>query len=209
VFHWLPGHPMPDGSQASQQGIFDSVAARLGVTSDVIVQYYFYPDTTTIRDMLSLKGFQYVSWDDFEFHSINPNDNHEVVHFITDPVGRPPRAIAEGTVFWLTQDWNGKPLDDMVGNVVRARAVPSMRDLLDYNRFAMGDPEVTIPCAASFIGFIVDKWGPGKLMELYSNINGANSYDVCAVAFDKVYGVPLPEVETAWHSWLLTRYPRK
>jgi hypothetical protein len=209
VFHWLPGHPMPEGSQQSQQAIFDAIAARLGVTSDVVVQYYFYPDTTTIRSMLSLKGYQYVSWDDYEFHSINPNDNHEVVHFITDPLGRPPRAIAEGTVFWLQDEWQGRPLGDVVGEIVRARQLPDLPHLLDYNLMAMGDPNVIMPAAASFVGFIVDRWGTAKLIELYTAINGVNSYSAFAQAFEKVYGVPLVDVQNAWGSRLRAQYARR
>ena len=209
VFHWLPGHPMPVGSPESQQAIFDAAAGRLGVTSDAVIHYYFYPDTTTIRSMLSLKGHQYVSWDDYEFHSINPNDDHEVVHFITDPVGRPPRAIAEGTVFWLNDDWNGRPLGDVMGEIVRARAVPRLRELVDYNLLTMGDPNVTMPAAASFIGFIVDRWGTGKLIDLYAATNGVNSYDVFALAFEKVYKVKLAEVETAWKDRLRAQYARR
>ncbi|MDH4037589.1 MAG: hypothetical protein OEX18_04665 [Candidatus Krumholzibacteria bacterium] len=209
VFHWLPGHPMPEGSIQSQQAIFDAIAARLGVTSDVVIQYYFYPDTTTIREMLSLKGYQYVSWDDYEFHSINPNDNHEVVHFITDPLGRPPRSISEGTVFWMQDEWMGRPLDEVVGEIVRARRLPDMRHLIDYNLMAMEDPNIIIPSAASFVGFIVDRWGTGKLIELYTAIHGVNSADVFAMAFEKVYGVPLAEVETAWRDRLRAQYAQR
>ena len=209
VFHSLPGHPMPQGSKESQQAIFDAIAARLGVSSDVVIQYYFYPDTTTIRSMLSLKGYQYVSWDDYEFHSINANDNHEVVHFITDPVGRPPRAIAEGTVFWLHDEYAGRPLGDVMAENVRARRVPDLRHLIDYNLLAMEDPNVTLPAAASFVGFIVDRWGTPRLIELYAATNGVNSYDVFAAAFENIYKVPALEVETAWRDRLRAQYARK
>jgi hypothetical protein len=209
VFHWLPGHPMPEGSMQSQQSIFDGVAARLGVTSDVVIQYYFYPDTTTIRDLLSLRGYQYASWDDYEFHSINPNDDHEVVHFITDPLGRPPRAIAEGTVFWLQNQWGEYPLNDVVAQIARAGKLPDLRHLIDYNLMAMGDPDIYIPSAASFVEFIVDRFGTPKLLELYTASHGINSYRLFAVAFEQVYGVPAAEAENAWHEWLKGQFAKK
>jgi hypothetical protein len=209
VFHWLPGHPMPDGSQEAQQAIFDAIAEKLNVESDVVIQYYFYPDTTTIREMLSLKGHQYVSWDDYEFHSVNANDNHEVVHFITDPVGRPARAISEGTVFWILGEFDGVPLDEQMGKIVQAGALPPLRRILDYNSLAMEDPYVAYPAAASFIGFIVERWGTPKLLELYTATNGVNSSDVFAVGFENVYGVPLAEVEAAWRARLRTQFAKK
>ncbi len=206
VFHWLPGHPMPAGSQESQQGIFDAVTHKLDMPSDIVINYYFYPDTTTIRRILSLKGYQYVSWDDREFHSINPNDDHEVIHFITDPVGRPPRAIAEGTVFWLHNRCLGMPLDDAVAAVVNANALPAVEHLVDYNSWAQMDPRIALPAAGSFVWFIVDRFGPKKLMELYSAANGVNAYDPFATAFEKTFGVSLADFEAAWHQRLASRY---
>ncbi len=200
VFHWLPGHPMPEGSQASQQQLFDYFAKKLGITSDVVVNYYFYPDTTTIKKMLSLKGYQYVSWDDREFHSINANDNHEIIHFMTDPIGRPPRALAEGTVFWLQDDIDGVPVEDAMRKLIKANAFPPLRNLLDYNLFMSLEPQISMPCAASFIGFLVDRFGTQKLMDYYAAINGMNSYDAVALATNKVYGIPLAEIETAWRN---------
>jgi hypothetical protein len=191
---------MPPGSQPAQQMLFDNFANKLGIQSDVVINYYFYPDTTTIKKMLSLKGYQYVSWDDREFHSINANDNHELIHFMTDPIGRPPRALAEGTVFWLQDDIDGVPVEEAMRKLVRAKNFPPLRNLLDYNLFMSLDPAISMPCAASFIGFLVDRFGAPKLLELYAAVNGANSYDAVAIAINKVYGIPLSEIETAWRS---------
>lgn len=200
VFHWLPGNPMPEGSREAQQGIFNYIEQRLGLQSNVVINYYFYPDTTTIRSMLSLKGYQYVSWDDVEFHSVNANDNHEVVHFMTDPIGRPPRAMAEGLVFWLHDDVDGMPIEQAMGTLVRADLFPPLRNLLDYNLFTAVDPRISMPCAASFIGFLVDRFGMEKLMDLFAAANGSNSYDSAAIAVEKTYGIPLTELEAAWRN---------
>ena len=205
VFHWLPGHPMPDGSRESQQAIFDSVARRLKLEPQVVINYYFYPDTTTIKKMLSLKGYQYVSWDDREFHSINANDDHEIVHFMTDPIGRPPRALAEGTVFWLHDDIDGVTVNEAMKRIIQQDAFPPLRGLLDYNSFMSLDPQISMACAASFIGFLVDQFGPEKLMEYFSAVNGMNSYDAVALATKKVYDIPLDELETAWRNRQILR----
>lgn len=205
VFHWLPGHPMPDGSRESQQAIFDSMARRLGLQPQIVINYYFYPDTTTIRKMLSLKGYQYVSWDDLEFHSINANDNHEIVHFMTDPIGRPPRALAEGTVFWLHDDVDGMTIDEAMKRLIKANAFPPLRNLLDYNLFMSLEPQISMPCAASFVGFLVDQFGTQKLMDYFAAVNGMQSYDAVALATNKVYGIPLDELETAWRNRQILR----
>jgi hypothetical protein len=206
VFHWLPGHPMPDGSREAQQGIFDFLAGKLGLESDVVINYYFYPDTATIRQILSIKGFQYVSWDDFEFHSIDANDNHEVVHFMTDGIGRPPRSISEGTVFWMHDEWNGRPLEETLKVLVKADKVPSLAILFDYNSLVSADPRVTMPMSAAFVKFIVERWGTEKLLAFYAAVNGMNSHDAVAVGFERVYGLPLADAEVAWRTWLKVHY---
>lgn len=209
VFRWLPGHPMPQGSQQSQQMIFDSYVKRLGVESDVVINYYFYPDTSVIRSMLTLKGYQYVSWDDIEFHSINANDNHEVVHFITDPIGRPPRALAEGTVFWLTGEYMGVPLDEAMKNIVRSSSLPPLANLFEYNQLAMIDPSISMPTAGSFVAFLVDRFGVAKLMELYGLTNGMNSFAGTAASIEKVYGMPAADIETAWRARVVMNASQK
>lgn len=206
LFHWLSGHPMPEGSRESQQQIFDYVAGQLGLDSDVVVNYYFYPDTATIQTMLSVRGYQYVSWDDYEFHSINANDNHEIVHFMTDAIGRPPRAIAEGTVYWIHDEFEGYPLAEILPILVKAGAVPPLNILFDYNQLVSNDPNVTMPMSAAFVKFIVERWGTAKLMDFYRAINGVNTYDGVAAGFERVYGLPLADADRAWRTWLKVHY---
>lgn len=202
VFHHLPGNPFPEGAQEQQQALFNHFCERLNLKSDVVLKFYLYPDTASIRDALSLKGHQYVSWDDFEIHTISPIDNHELIHFITGEYGVPPRAFAEGTVFWLHDDWLGDPVDKVAAFHRAAKQLPNMADLTDYNRFSMLDVGISFPTAASFIGFIVDRWGVDKLIELYGQANGLNNFTGFSQAFEIVYGAPLADVENAWYIYL-------
>jgi len=49
-------------------------------------------------------------------------------------------------------------------------------------------------------GFLADRFGKEKLMEFFAAANGMNSYDAVATAANKVYGIPLSELETAWRN---------
>lgn len=206
VFHWLPGHPMPPGATVAQQTMFDTAANLLGVKSDVVINYYFYPDTLTIRQMTGIKGDMYVSWDDYDFHTIRPADDHEVVHFITDSIGRPPRSIAEGTVVWMQDRWGDRTLDEQLHELVKANKILSLTDMFEYNQFQRQDPNMSVPMSAAFIKFIVDKWGKETLMELYRSVNGLNSYATVSKAFEAVYQTPMPKAEEAFRIWLFTNY---
>lgn len=198
VYHWMPGHPPPEGAIENQQRIFDFYESRLGIDSDVVVKYYLYPDTATIREKLGLKGYQYPSWTDVEFHSINPNDDHEVVHFITDPYGMPPKSIAEGTVYWLQGTWQGRPVDELAAYFLSQGQLASLNDLTTYNNFHILDPNLSYPAAAAFVTFIASRFGTEKLMELYTALHGVNNYETFAAAFEKVYGITAVEAEQAF-----------
>jgi hypothetical protein len=203
VYHWLRGNPPPEGAVASQQEIFDAFAERLGISeSDVVINYYFYPDTTAIRDILSLQGYHYVSWDDQEFHSINPNDNHEVVHFITQPYGEPPKSIAEGTVYWLWGEWDGRPIRPLAALLLAHDLIVPLESLANYNNFAILDPRVALPTAAAFVDYLVTRYGAKKLLQFYEELDGVNSYPLFAVALEKVYGVPADQIEEEYHAAL-------
>jgi len=204
VFHWLPGHPMPEGSPQAQQQIFDYIESRLDLKSNLVVGYYFYPDTATIRQMLNTSAYQQVNWESAEVHSINPNDNHEVVHLMTDKFGRPPQAIAEGTVYWIQDEWNGKSISDCMRELAADRMVPMLPGLLDAAVFAGADANITMPASASFVGFLVQRWGPGNLINLYTALDGAKEYEAVAPAFEKIYGLPMPKIEDAWRAALRT-----
>jgi len=199
AFYWLNERPFPAGSVENQQKMFDYYAGRLGIESDIEIGFYLYPDTAKIRNVLSLKGHQYISWDDYEIHSINPNENHEIVHLITDVYGVPPKAIAEGTVFWLHGNWLGNPVDKVCAMYLANGTLPPLKQLIDYNRFAATDFRLSMPAATSFVGFIVERWGTERLIELYKAIGGVNAYDPFSKLFEKVYGIACADVEEQWH----------
>lgn len=209
VFHWLPGHPLPQGAVEQQQQRFDAVSNMLGVKSDAVVQYYFYPDTLTIQKMIGIKGDMYVSWDDYEFHTVRPADDHELIHFITDSVGRPPRSIAEGTVVWIQNRWNAYTLDEILTMMVKADKITSFQNLFEYNSFQRQDPNVSFPTAAAFVKWFVERWGKDKLMELYRSVNGMNSYISVSKGFEAVTQEPMPQAEQDFRLWLLKNYGKK
>lgn len=206
VFHWLPGHPMPAQAPEAQQARFDDYATRLGIKSDVVINYYFYPDTTTIQQMIGIKGIMYTNWDDYEFHTVYPNDDHEVVHFITDSVGRPPRVIAEGTVFWLQDSWGEKSLDEQISSVVKSHMVTKFTELFEQENVQRADPTAAMTTATAFVKFINFRWGQQGLIEFYRAANGMNTYMPISKAFETSFGIPLDKAEQDFHQWLIKNY---
>ena len=206
VFHWLPGKPMPPGAPEEQQARFDHVVNQLGINSDVVINYYFYPDTLAIQSMIGIKGVMYTNWDDYEFHTTLAGDDHEVVHFITDSVGRPPRVISEATVIWLQDSWGSVPLDDQIANVVRAGKVSAFTEIFEYDNLTRADPVAVMTTTSAFVKYLAETHGREKIVELYRSINGMNTYIPISKGFEAVYGEPLQQTERKFHQWLLKKY---
>jgi hypothetical protein len=209
IFHWLPGHPMPPGAVEQQQQRFDFCAKTLGVDSDVVIKYFYYPDSTSIRSMNGIKGDMYVSWDDYEFHTLRTADDHELIHFITDSVGRPPRSIAEGTVVWIQNHWNQYSLDDMLNILVKENKITPFTDMFEYNNFQRTDPNVSMPMSAAFVKWFVERWGNKQLMELYRAVNGMNTYNTVASGFESVTKMPMSKAQDEFRLWLYSNYGKK
>jgi hypothetical protein len=210
VFHWLPGHPLPKGAMEQQQQRFDGAAEILGVNSDVVIKYYFYPDSLTIRKMNGLKrGDQYVNWEDYEIHTVRSVDDHEVIHFITDGIGHPPRSIAEGTVIWMQNHWGDYTLDQALTALVSANRITPFTNLFEWNSFVRVDPNESYPTSAAFVKWFVETYGKDNLMELYRAVNGFNTYTTVAKGFESVTKVPMDKAERDFRLWMLQRYGKR
>ncbi len=204
-FYALPEREFPKGAMERQQQIFDWYCNKLGIKSDVRISYYLYPDTATIREMMSLKGVQYISWDDREIHTLDPIDEHEVVHFITDPYGKPPRFIAEGSAFYLIAELEGEPVHESAARLLARNRLPTLTACLNYGDMVKIPVRFVFPAAKSFVGYLFEIWGPERMLELFNKANGTNSYPTFAEAFKQVYKIPLDEVEGRWRRFLAKR----
>lgn len=202
VFHWLPEREFPKGAMEKQQQVFDRVCARLGVTSDVVVDYYLYPDSSSLREILGVNRNPWVSWNDGEIHSTHPTDNHEVVHFILTEYGTPPRFLVEGVAYWLEDMWAGYPIHSLAAYWLAQKGLPTVGQLADQVNLVRLESVRVVPASASFVGFLLEKWGTERLLKLFGGANGLENYGRLAPVFESVYGVSLKEAELDWRVFL-------
>ncbi|MGD8414568.1 MAG: hypothetical protein PVF33_10060 [Candidatus Latescibacterota bacterium] len=202
VFHWVPQRPFPEGSIENQQRLFDYYSAKLGIDSDIVVNYYMYPDSAAIQKVMDIVGDQYINYGDKEIHTINPNENHEIIHLMTDDYGVPSRAILEGTVFWLHGEWEGEQVHRVAARLLAEGKLPSIEEMIDKQKRLALDYRIWMPASASFVGFLVDLWGPSRLLKLYGAPVGHNEYPPFARAFKRVYGASCEDVEKQWREVL-------
>ena len=204
--YYLEGSDYPEGSRDFQFNLYVSYAARLGISRDdwLPIDYYFYPDSTTMQETIGTTSAIKVDYDAREIHSLNPVDNHEIVHLLTHPYGVPPKWIAEGTAFYLIGSFAGEPIQIAAQKLVLANNMPELAKVFNPVIGNQISPERIIPTSASFVGYLLEFGGPQKFLELHREINKKSGYGALAAAFESVYGGSLEEAEVVWREILRT-----
>lgn len=205
--HWLPGHEYPEGSREFQQELYDTYADRLEVpiAEREKIDYYYYADSTTFQEALGIKTkIVYSDFDNREIHSINPVDNHEIVHMITHPYGSLPLTLAEGTAFYLIDDFRGEQIHPLAQKLLRENRLPTLRQLLDSGVMRQLRDDQLVAGGASFVGYLIEYGGGQRFMELHQVADGIRTHPTFASAFEQVYGGKLDEAEQVWRATLDT-----
>lgn len=200
VHHWLPERKYPENSIEFQQQLFEHYAARLGISREAWrrIDYYLYPDSAMMYHVLGTKKPVKVDYVRREIHSIDPVDDHEIVHLLTDPYGRLPRILGEGTAHYLLDDVDGKPVQPQAQELLRAGKIGPLGDYLDPVRSRFAEASVALPACASFVGFLLEFGGPEKFLELHRQADLVGSASAFPVAFEKAYGGSFAEAEAVW-----------
>jgi hypothetical protein len=200
TFHWLPGSEYPEGSMEFQQLLFDQYCVKLGVPEEdrPRIDSYFYPDSATLFAAVGSREPKKSYWDDREVHSIYPVDDHEIVHIVTKPYGVLPFAFTEGTAFYLMQDYRGRPVLQVAQDLLKQERLPTLVPMLDGGTMRRINPDWVGPSAASFVGYLLEMWGPEKFLDLHREANGANGAPEFGQAFQRVYGVEPEKAEAEW-----------
>jgi len=204
TFHWLAEKAYPEGSQDYQQALFDNYCTRLGVpeADRPKVNSYFYPDSATLYSMIGEKNLKKSYWDEKEVHSVYPVDDHEIIHIITKPYGVLPFAITEGTAFYLIGDYKGRPVLQVAQQILADGNLPRLAALLEQGAMVRINPEFVAPAAASFVGYLIEMYGPDKFLDLHRKANAASSPMEFEKGFQEVYGFSAAQAETEWTTLL-------
>jgi hypothetical protein len=144
----------------------------------------------------------YVDYVRRDIHSVNPVDNHEIVHLLTDPYGTLPKTLSEGTAFYLMNDLQGEPIQPLAQRLLREGKLPTVPVLLSPRSIDQIDHTLLLAAAASFVGYLVEVGGQQPFLELHRETNVYAPYDAFAKSFEHVYGKRLEDADAAWRRTL-------
>jgi hypothetical protein len=204
TFHWLAAKEYPEGSMEYQQELFDNYCTRLGIAEAERpkIDTYFYPDSATLYATIGEKTLKKSFWDEREVHSVYAVDDHEIVHILTKPYGVLPFALNEGTAFYMMGDYRGRPVLQVAQEILQDGNLPDLAAMLEQGVMVRINPELVAPAAASFIGYLIEMYGPKKLLELHTQANAASSPMEFDEGFQRVYGFSAKKADAEWKALL-------
>ena len=108
--------------------------------------------------------------------------------------GYAPPFLSEGLASYFTL-----PVYD-AREIIKSAEAPSIADLMDTYTYYTADPWAADRLVASFVSFLVDKYGLGTFRKCY---DAADDLSLAATV-EKTYGVDLGSLESDWKTYLDT-----
>lgn len=141
--------------------------------------------------------------------SIRMDPYHELVHVLGYTLNKPPALIDEGTAVYLSQLYGDKAFSKFIGHPTKStneillwlnksQGLITISTLLSYDEIGNSNKVILAYCtSASFVEFLIKKFGKQKFLELYKSLSDANSAKN-EMIFEKTYGLAFKQIEYDW-----------
>lgn len=163
------------------------------------IVYYFY-ESRLHKGLLTgdqMPGHVFV--ERREVHAVYNNmrrvdSPHEDTHIVLRVLGRPTRFFEEGAAEYIH---HGDAIHTKHQQMLLSTRPGSIRGYLSDKEFEKSDLFLTYPLGASFVGFLITRYG----IDAFKLIYGLHALET-GRAFVEIYGKSLMELESEWHSFL-------
>ena len=140
---------------------------------------------------------------------------HETTHVLMRPSGHPPALFNEGFAVYMSERLGAHALEDLGGGLAtiyqRVREVKEksewieLEELITYTEIGSMEsrPPIAYPEAASFVKFLIDKYGKDKFLKAYKTLRNSDDNSVQQKnirTLKQIYGKPLKELEQEWEN---------
>ena len=141
--------------------------------------------------------------------SQNLDPYHELTHAVARQIGSPPALLSEGLAVFMQMGsrYEGKDIDAICAeNLTKGRLIP-LEVLFNYTEIGSQESQfdISYPEAASFVKYIVQKYGIDKFKKIYSRMKSpTDSFQQVTnlKTFDNVCKRSLAWLEEDWKSYL-------
>ena len=208
-FYYMNDNPLTKDEIERECDYVEKVLKATDVKVKQKPSYYYYPSEKRYREILKVKKvYPRVSWKARELHTVEPFDDHEIIHLLLMDEGYPPFGLAEGIVFFFKGDWNGYDLHMLAKNYLLQKKLPPLYKAMDVDNMRKYGSSIVVPGWCSFSKYLIDHYGMKKFMKLYRETNGIKEPGPFNVHFKKIYGNDFVETDKTWRIYLLRYKPK-
>jgi hypothetical protein len=203
-YHYLEGYPPPEGSIDKQAATMESYVEKLDIKVEERYHYYYYPSEERFMKITGMKRYRQVAlWRKRELHTTAPTEDHAGTHMLLVDYGYPPLGLTKGIVFYLRGSLEGKDIHATAKEFLIEKEIPALYRTLDTEDFGKYNSSITVPAWTSFCSYLIDRYGPDKIMKLYEETAGVYEVARFNVIFKDIYEELFEDTDRAWRLWLL------
>jgi hypothetical protein len=214
VFYVLPDSPAErdiEVIQSRREQSMKEICTFLGVRLDKPINFFLFPDAPSKRWCMSHQG-DGLAFDTTIAEIYNEDTHvdpaHELTHIVASRIGSPPALLNEGLAVYMQDGhkWNDEHVDVTARGLLREGKLTPLTELIKRTEIGSrpDDGKVAYPQSASFVKFLIDRYGREQFLELYGNLNAGAEDNVSR--FRNVIGVELESVGQEWREALSAKH---
>lgn len=196
AFYYEKGDEISSADMKKCEEHYNVFTEFFGIKTDKKIKYYKYINPDRKEQLTGFGGYGKVMPYRYELHSAYSFHPHEITHILSITIGNPPAMMAEGlaVLYGWKEGWQGKPFDFWVKEYIKENKLLPLEEISKTVNFRKYPEDITYPEAASFLEFLIKKYGVEKFKAVYKNADEENIDS----AFKKIYGKNLKELEKEW-----------
>jgi len=202
---------------------YQEISNFLDKSEDIRVQVVFFEDGKTKAWETGHRGAGW-AFDQTIVEVYNEKEKldpyHELCHILARPYGDPPALFNEGFAVYMTERLGAPALKSLGGGLSTvAEKVKKLRnenqwvpleELLSHTEIGSEEsrPSVSYPEAASFVQFLIDKFGKEKFLQAYKSLKNPDDksiHEENQKTLAAVYGRSLSELGKQWEAAIFER----
>lgn len=208
TFYYLKGFPFPDGAVEKTAERIEGYARKMNIKLDRKIKYYYYHSEEHFTRIIGAANYrQRALWKDKELHTIDPDENNQLIHLLFIEYGKPPDGLARGLVFTMQRSMFGRDIHVAAKELLLVKKIPALFRVITTKEIVEVGTSITIPAWASFCKYLIDRHGPEKFMKLYEKANGVEEAEALNAIFNEVYNENFDVLDRAWRLYILRYQP--
>lgn len=205
TYNWLEGHPFPPEDMKRVSVLIENIAKEAEIKNiEGRINYYLYPDEATFMRILQKPKYRTAArWDKKELHDVLSFNDHEIIHLILYDIGFPPIGMSKGLVFYYRARYNHWDMHTRCKRFLLEKRIPALYKTIHPDKWRVVDHTVVVPAWASFVEYLIDKYGLDTFKTLYAETSEMNDPGPFSARFKDIYGIGFQDADRAWRLYIM------